>query len=140
MIKSKFRYLPKRWMMNKNEYRFYKSINSFLDHDKYSIIPQVHLEDLVNLSYSNPTSRIFSLRHINQKSVDFVICNRNTMHPLLAIELDGYSHNSQKVKDQDTEKTRILMEARIPLQRFHNYEIFDKQYIEREIDKKLTMV
>ena len=118
MIKSKYFYLPKRFIMNRNEYKFFRILNLALGY-KYSIIPQVHLDELARPE-TRGESRIFSLRHINQKSVDFVICNKNSMHPLLAIELDGDSHKRKNYIDRDAEVVRILEEAKIPLKRFNN--------------------
>lgn len=138
MIKSNFKYFPKRWMMNKNEYKFYKILISFLDF-RYVVIPQVHLDDLVNIENKNKKDRLYSLRHINQKSVDFVICVKNSMHPLLAIELDGYSHEEKIVIEQDKEKERILNEAGIKLKRFENNNI-NLIYIKKEIEDILKFV
>ena len=131
MIKSKYFYLPKRFIMNHNEYKFFRLLNLALGY-KYSIIPQVHLDELVK-PYSTGKSRIFSFRHINQKSVDFVICNKQSMHPLLAIELDGDSHTKKNSINRDIEVERILEEAGIPLKRFTNNQPFSSVEIEKQI-------
>lgn len=104
--------------MNGNEYKFYKKLDSAVGLE-YKILPQVHFDELVT-----PTKvsgdRIFSFRHINQKSVDFVVCNKTTLVPLVAIELDGKSHLKQMTKDRDVEVERILKEVNLPLLRFDN--------------------
>ena len=131
MIKSNYFYLPKRFIMNRNEYKFFQLLNNAFD-NKYSIIPQVHLDKLVKPA-SKGKFRIFSLRHINQKSVDFVICTKNGMRPLLAIELDGASHSQKKSIDRDLEVERILKEANIPLKRFNNNDHFNSAELEKSI-------
>ena len=102
--------------MNPSEYKLYQFLNIFID-NKYAVIPQVHLDELVKPENGLKSMRIFSFRHINQKSVDFVICNRITMHPLLAIELDDKSHEREERKDRDEEVERILRESNILLLR-----------------------
>lgn len=134
MIKSKYFYLPKRFIMNHNEYKFFRLLNLALGY-KYSIVPQVHLDELVK-PFSTGKSRIFSFRHINQKSVDFVICNKETMHPLLAIELDGASHTKKNSINRDIEVERILDEAGIKLKRFAN----DNHFSSVELEKQITEI
>lgn len=132
MIKNKFRYLPKWFIMNPNEYKFYKHLLSFID-SKYSIVPQVHLDDLVKPVYTNKKDRLFSLRHINQKSVDFIVCNKYSMHPMFAIEIDGNSHKSEMSIERDTEVESILKEAGIPLLRLKNEYVSNSDKIKTAI-------
>ena len=105
--KPKYKYFPKRWIMNRNEHDFYKVLSSLLD-SKYVVIPQVHLDELVVTASVGKKNKLFSFRHIDQKSVDFVVCDKTTLVPLVAIELDGKSHLQQKTKDRDLEVERIL--------------------------------
>ena len=113
-----YRYLRKRFLMNRNEYKFYKKLESAVGFE-YKILPQVHFDELV-IPTKGSGNRIFSFRHINQKSVDFVVCDKITLVPLIAIELDGKSHLQQKTKDRDLEVERILKEVNLPLLRFDN--------------------
>lgn len=123
--------------MNGNEYKFYKKLDSAIGLE-YRILPQVHFDELVT-----PTKvsgdRIFSFRHINQKSVDFVVCNKTTLVPLMAIELDGKSHLQQKTKDRDLEVERILKEVNLPLLRFDNDDNVSIEDIRDKIDKLLSL-
>jgi very-short-patch-repair endonuclease len=56
--------------------------------------------------------------HINQKSVDFVLCNKTSLKPLLAIELDDWSHDRQDRVDRDASVEQMLLAANFPLLRF----------------------
>ncbi len=125
--------------MNPNEYKFYRILSQFMD-PEYLILSQVHLDELVNVLYSNQEYRLFSLRHIIQKSVDFVICNKITMHPLLAIELDGASHKRNPSLTRDPEVERILTEAKIPLKRFKDSKHLDVVQIEKEVREMLQKI
>lgn len=132
MIKPKYKYLPKKWIMNRNEHDFYKVLNSLLD-PKYVVIPQVHLDELVETASTDKKSKLFSFRHIDQKSVDFAICNKKSMHPVCAVELDGWSHLMDKTKVRDVEVERILGEAGVPLLRFEN----SKNYVVSDIQASI---
>lgn len=126
-------------MMNSNEYRFYKLLNSFID-QRYVVIPQVHLDDLVSTAANlDKKSRLFSFRHVNQKSVDFVIAEKVSMTALLAMELDGQSHRETTAIEQDKEKERILIEAKIKLIRFENAKFFNTAEIKQRVETELNL-
>lgn len=131
MIKSKYRYFPKRFIMNRNEYYFFRLLTSAVG-SEYYVVPQVHLDELVKPAKDKQT-RLFSFRHINQKSVDFVLCSKGGMKPILAIELDGKSHKEKKNIDRDKEVETILREIGLPLLRFENYSNLDKEELKHQI-------
>ncbi len=133
MIKGKYRYLPKRFIMNKNEYRLFKLLSDALANTNYYIVPQVHLDELVRPF--NTADRVYSFRHINQKSVDFVICDKKGMVPLLAIELDGNSHNNLSTQDRDAEVTRILKEIGLKFIRFNNTDLLQPAIVIGKINE-----
>lgn len=131
-----YSYLRKRFLMNGNEYKFYKKLESAIGFE-YKILPQVHFDELVTPAKGSG-NRIFSFRHINQKSVDFVVCNKTTLVPLIAIELDGKSHLQQKTKDRDLEVERILKEVNLPLLRFDNNDDIDTVGIKEKIIETIS--
>ncbi len=84
--------------------------------DKYYIFPQVHLSSFLDpLAFGR--SRYGAFRHINGKSVDFVLCDKRELSPLLVIELDDRSHERQDRRSRDQEVERILKNAKIPILR-----------------------
>ena len=54
---------------------------------------------------------------ITQKSVDFVIVEKNYLNPLLAIELDDSSHNRKDRIKRDNFIEKALKDAGLPLLR-----------------------
>ena len=132
MVRRNYSYIPKRFIMNRNEYAFYKLLLMSVGY-KQCVIPQVHLDELVKPRTSKQ-SRIFSFRHINQKSVDFVVCNTAGMHPVVAIELDGSSHSKDNTIARDAEVERILEQVRIPLLRFKNDEKVSIEELQKKIE------
>ncbi len=137
MIRHKFNYFKKRLIMSTNEYRFYKILDSFVD-PKYMIIPQVHLDELIKPSGGvKKTTYLFSFRYINQKSVDFVICEKESMKPLIAIELDDSSHLKEERKNRDEQVNKLLTECHIPLLRFPNKRQFAIENIKKQILENL---
>ena len=117
--KAKYRYAKRQYLMTRAEHDCYKLVRGL--GDKYFVFAQVHLPQIVTekVSRQNWTAARW---HIDRKSVDFVIASKDTVSPLLAIELDDWSHNREDRKDRDREVERILEEAEVPLLRITDME------------------
>ena len=92
-------YTTKQYFFSYNELEFYNLVSRLLLEEsfwKYDIFPKVRLLDL-----ANPNSRFYKNK-IAQKHIDFLIVDR-TQHctPILAIELNGHSHETQKMEERD---------------------------------------
>lgn len=99
--------------MTEHEQMCFNTLMTIID-SRYLLFPQVHLEAI--LGFGNPNgNRKFAMRHINQKSVDFVLCDRQTFHPVLAIELNDSTHDRPWRIRRDIEVQRILAQAGLPL-------------------------
>ena len=72
----------------------------------------------------------YAFRHINGKSVDYVLCDKQTLRPTYAIELDDYTHNQAARRKRDAEVERIFKEADLPLVRFKNKDVSEAAIIQ----------
>lgn len=91
---------------------------------EFHVFAQVHLPTILDHTVRGQDWRA-ALAHINRKSVDFVLCDKERLAPLLAIELDDRSHERPDRQTQDREVERILEEAGMPLLRLQNHASFD---------------
>ncbi len=82
----------------------------------YYIFPQMHLSAILNHKI-NRQSWYGAFRHINGKSVDFVLCDKVMLKPMLVVELDDRTHERRDRHIRDREVERILKEADVPLLR-----------------------
>lgn len=113
-----YHYRRKDFIMTRAENRFFDTLNDALNND-YFVFPQVNLSSILDEKIERQTWR--SARNaINRKSVDFVICDKGYRRPLLAIELDDWSHDNEDRKLRDAGVERMLGEAGLPLLRFRN--------------------
>jgi predicted RNA-binding Zn-ribbon protein involved in translation (DUF1610 family) len=67
---------------------------------------------------------------------DFLLCDKQTMKPLCAIELDDSSHTSDKAKQADAKKDKAFASAELPLFRFPA----KRAYSVQEIQERLAAV
>jgi hypothetical protein len=88
----KYRYGRKDFFMNRAEHEFFDILIDELE-GKYYVFPQVHLSTILEHRIQGQDWRA-AFGWINSKSVDFVICDKVYIKPLLAIELDGRSHET----------------------------------------------
>jgi very-short-patch-repair endonuclease len=98
---------------------------------RYVIQAQVGLSRLIDVQYRT-TNRKFWFYKIAQKSVDFVICRKDTS-VVVAIELDDASHDSDERRKADADKTKALETAGIKLIRWHVKEMPDVLTIRRQL-------
>ena len=81
---------------------------------RYSVMTKVNLADLL----TSPTRDIRVWNKINQKHLDFLLLDIETMRPALAIELDDSSHKRDKAARADRLKDEAFASAGLPLLRF----------------------
>lgn len=115
---NKYSYYAKDSIMTRVEEEFFRRLNSVVN-ERYIVFPQVHLSSLFDHKVNRQDWGI-AFRHINGKSVDFVLCDKITLQPAYAIELDDYTHGRRDRVQRDVEVERIFKEANLPLVRFKN--------------------
>lgn len=114
-----YRYGRKDFLMNRAEHEFFDILVDAFG-SSYYVFPQVHLSTILEHRIKGQDWRA-AFRRINGKSVDFVICDKAYIKPLLAIELDGRSHEAETVRQRDAAIEHIFEKAELPLLRFANH-------------------
>lgn len=132
-----YNYGRKDYIMTKAEHDFFLRLNLTFQ-EQYHIFPQVHLSSLLDERKIKGQNWKAAFKHINGKSVDFVVCDKQYAKPLVAIELDDWSHNAESRQKRDEEVERIFMAAEIPLVRFSDIRSLDNTDIETKIKKAIS--
>jgi very-short-patch-repair endonuclease len=114
--------------MSKVEGEFFIKLERVVQ-ERYYVFPQVHLSAILDHRVKGQEWK-YAFRHINGKSVDYVLCNRDTLEPTYAIELDDYTHDKADRRERDIEVERIFDAANLPLVRFRNKDISDDEIIQ----------
>jgi hypothetical protein len=106
-------YKKKDYLLSAAERSFYEVLCSVMDNQLH-VFPKVRLMDLVYLPKGTDNRRA----HINRvisKHVDFVLCDRQNIAPLLVIELDDASHEREDRKERDAFLDKALAAASLPI-------------------------
>lgn len=129
-----YSYFAKSSLMSRTEGEFFVKLERVV-RERYYIFPQVHLSAILDHRVKGQEWN-YAFRHINGKSVDYVLCNRNTLEPTYAIELDDYTHDKADRRERDIEVERIFEAANLPLVRFRNKDISDDEIIQALVGAK----
>ena len=104
-------YFRKPFLLSKPEKYFYNVLREVFGN--YTILAKVRLADLVEANPHHPTWQI-NFNRIRAKHIDFVICDA-WLCPLVAVELDGSSHQRLDRQQRDNLVDRILGEVSLEI-------------------------
>ena len=130
-----YKYFRKKYFMTAAERDFLKLLEEALA-GEYYIFPQVHLSTILSHKVKGQNWK-GAFSHINGKSVDFVLCDKQDIKPLVAIELDDSSHDSEARKKRDAIVEAIFEQAKVPLVRFSGLKGLDAQKVSTELKRHL---
>lgn len=129
--KAQYRYYAKPFVMTSRENECFKILNEIFS-SKWFVMPQVHLSALLDYRVKGQNWNA-AFRHINGKSVDFVLIGKESYRVICAIELDDSTHNKPERKERDVEIERIFNQAKIPLARISKFEAMTKAELAKVI-------
>lgn len=111
---------------------FYEALQETVG-SEYLILIKVRMGDIIWLEPEKNTDREKIFRtQIWGKHVDFLLCNKWTLEPLLAIELDDKSHGQYDRREADEFKNKAFALAKLPLLRVN----VQKSYLRHELRTK----
>jgi very-short-patch-repair endonuclease len=126
-----FTYTRKRFLLTRAEHTCFEALVTAVG-DEYYIFAQVHLPTLLDHKVYGQDWRA-ARAHIDRKSVDFVLCDKDYLSPQLAIELDDWSHELPERQERDQIVERIFSEAGLPLLRLQSSNIQDSEHLRKAI-------
>ena len=133
--RPKYLYERKEFLMTGAERAFFALLVSLIG-ERFWIFPQIHLDAIFNERVRGQGWR-GAFRHINGKSVDFILCNKSDLRIALAIELDDSSHQRADRMVRDREVERIFEFVKLPYVRVKSFEASDAGLVRARIDEAL---
>lgn len=132
-----YEYKKKNFFMTRSEHEFFDILLSLVGNE-FHIFAQVHLSTLLDHKVRGQ-NWLGAFSHINQQSVDFVLCDKAYVSPKLVIELDDPSHEKQERILKDDEKDRIFINANLPILRIKNFRDIDSNDLLRRIKEAMVV-
>ena len=133
---KKFPYAKKDYLLTRAESEFFRILEKATE-SKYYIFPQVSLSDLLFVKAKK--EEYYKYRNkIDRKSVDFVLAEKESLKPLLAIELDDSSHGYRKRKERDNFVEKAFKDAGLFLIRINYKRNYNIQEISDAINNAIN--
>ncbi|MBK9925067.1 MAG: DUF2726 domain-containing protein [Anaerolineales bacterium] len=135
---------------DKPEYRKSKSVLTYRERillrsirravaNEYTILMKVRMGDFVWLA-NEPKDRKFHNNQVQCKHVDFLICDKLMIEPLLVIELDDKSHQKFDHAERDKFKDETFEAVGLPIIRIEMQETYDADILKKQILEKIDNV
>ncbi len=127
---EKIPYIRKN-LMTKNEWAFYKQLKPIADKLNLSVLCKTRVADLVDIEKGLSKSEWqTAFNRINKKHIDFILCKPENLLPMLLIELDDNSHDTEKGKARDEFIEKVLQKAGYKLLRTRGTAELENQIVE----------
>jgi hypothetical protein len=132
---------------DKPEYRKSKSVLTYRERvllrtirraieGKYIILMKVRMGDFVWLA-NEPKDRKFHNNQVLCKHVDFLLCDKFMLEPLLVIELDDKSHKKIDHAERDKFKDETFEFIGLPIIRIELQETYNSEELREQILEKI---
>ena len=129
-MNAKYRY---KWLMVENERIFYALLYNILHKEywnRYTILCQVRMADLFEKVWTKK-DLLYSL--------DFLIVDlKNDYEPVVAIELDWWSHKLKRQKENDKRKEKLISICPFNIIRIENEDNMDEELVYKVIIPELS--
>jgi very-short-patch-repair endonuclease len=119
-------------MDSASELHFFRELEELMGH-RFYVFPQVNLSHLIDADAATWRDRMVLRNRIDRKSVDFVLCDKDTVAPRVAIELDGPTHRYDARRKRDALVDRAFKAAGMPFVRIDIGDMGDKLLVADKI-------
>lgn len=126
-------YFKQKCLFTPTEMKFLKVLQEAVG-DDYAIMGKVRMADIFRIKANERTKEYFShFGKIKAKHFDFVLCAKDTMEPLVALELDDSSHERLDRFRRDIFVNSICSNADFPLLRHQVSTTYNTETIRQKI-------
>ena len=131
-----FPYRPRKSLLSPAELAFY-NVLKIATRDRFVILLKVGLSDLCEVTNRHVNQAAFN--RVQSKHVDFVLCDRVTFAPVVAIELDDSTHYRRERADRDAFVNQLFRVIGVALIHHRVQAGYDPEAIARWIDAALPV-
>ncbi len=122
-------------LLTATENTFYKALKN-ITQNRIEIHCKVRLGDV--FFTPNYYQNVGHANRINQKHIDFLICEPNTMKPILGIELDDSTHKRANRQERDKFIDDVFKATDLPLLRVHAKQAYNSQELITQISEVIA--
>ena len=124
---------------HQTEHQFYEILRDEILGSRYVAFVQIPLSAIIGVRNKEAKGWMGHFGKIAQKRVDFVICNKENLEPLVAIELDGSSHKIRSRIERDIFVEALFKTIGFPLVRIDVRKLRDRKFVTLQIANALGL-
>ena len=106
-------YFLKSTVLTNYEKKLYHILAPFCSQNNLILLSKIRMADFVQAYQGRSFYHWFN--RISSKHVDFLICQTTSFKPLLAVELDDYTHNYKNRQDRDNFVNSVYFSVGLPV-------------------------
>jgi very-short-patch-repair endonuclease len=129
-------YRCKNYLLTQAERAFYDVLRPTVG-THFHLFAMVRLADLIYIE-KGTANRQSHFNRIQSKHIDFVLCDNESIKPVLAIELDDSSHQRPDRQKRDAFVDEVLLQAGLPLLRVQVRRQYDPNQLRQAIKNALA--
>ena len=129
---EKMPYQKRASLLTSSELSFYRALNEAVG-GQWSILPRVRMADLLQVAPETPKCQAWEGR-VQSELVDFLLCDRETMEPKLAVELEHESGDKAAREGRVRFISQALADAGLPLLRIDVQSSYDPAALRKQVD------
>jgi hypothetical protein len=107
-------YQMRGMLLSDAELKFFDSLKKVTGENVY-ICTKVGLSDIFIVKSNDQSQYRIYTNKIDRKHVDFLICDKKTMRPLVGLELDDKSHQREDRRARDAFVDEVFKAAKLPI-------------------------
>lgn len=131
---DRFKYRPRKHLMVGTEKQCFQMLNNLFG-QKFYVIPGVSLSSLLSHKVG-VQDRYTAYKFIDNKSVDFVLCNKKSLRPICAVKLeDGIKNDLKDPGSDPRDMEKFFRSAHIPFIYLAKSQRLTEEYIIEEFSR-----
>ena len=133
-----YAYSRQKFLFTRAELSFYRALQEATT-EHYEILGKVRVADVLKPQTENRGDWQRAFNKISAKHFDFVLCDRDSLNVLAAVELDDSSHQRSDRIKRDGFLNQAVQSAALPLIRFPVQANYDRDAIQQHIAEILGL-
>lgn len=121
-------------ILTASEKTLFDILNELLKEKDVTVFAKVRMADIIFIDKQNK-NYMYWFNKIKAKHVDFVLCNSENLKPVIAIELDDYTHKYKSRQERDEFVDKVYKHMGLPILHINK---IDKESIKNELEKYIN--
>lgn len=131
-------YQLKDSVLTEKEKEAYKIIKEYCNNHELEVLIKIRLADFITTKRENKSKDFYTwFNKISAKHIDFLIVQKETFRPLMAIEVDDTTHNRKDRQQRDEFINKVYSKVGLPI--YHCWNL-QKETMITEIENTLKSI